>query len=294
MPTTPNNTPTFHALVIKLTAQESGSLAAGVGEMAHAAFYAAIQAVDPDLSAHMHDAQQRKAFSLSPLYGYRQQHGRLRVRAGDQGWLRLGLLDDQLFGVFMQHLLDSRQPVIRLGPVHFAITEVLGSPGGHPWVGYTTLEQLRALDETPQRWRLEFASPTAIRWGEADSGTRRVEVFPQPRMTIAGLRKRWDRWTGETWGRDFEEWVERNVVVSRVWRWETKPVIYRKQTYVGGQGQLEYRLLDGRERAKAIHLNRLLQLAFFTGVGYKTTHGLGQMRVMEPSTINRERKGPNG
>ncbi len=272
----------FHALVIQLTALETGVLPGTLGELAHAAFYAAAQAVDPVLSAQMHGAQERSAFSLSPLYGYSQNlpDGRVRVNQGQPGWLRLGLLDDRLFAVFMHHLLNNSRPTIRLGPVHFAITTVLGNPGSHPWVGYTTLDQLRALSATPDQWTLEFASPTAIRWGEAENKTRRVELFPQPRMAIAGLRSRWDRLTGDTWGRAFEEWVERNVIVSRIWHWQTQSFGFQKQTYVGGLGRLDYRLLDASHAANAAHLNRLWQLAFYTGIGYKTTHGLGQVRIV--------------
>ena len=106
-----------------------------------------------------------------------------------------------------------------------------------------------------------------------------MEVFPQPRTAVAGLRSRWDRWTGQSWGREFEEWVERNVVVGRIEGWRTQPFRYRKQTYVGGLGTLEYRLVDMRDAAAAAHLHRLLHLAFYTGIGYKTTHGLGQVRL---------------
>jgi len=212
----------LHAIVIKLIALESGTLPGTVGELAHAAFYAAVQAVDPELAQCMHNARARAAFSLSPLYGYWQspQDGRIHVGQGQEGWLRLGLLDEQLFAVFMQHLLYSGvtggAPGIRLGRVPFTITEALGAPGSHPWVGYTTLDHLHALDETPDRWTLEFLSPTAIRWGDADNGKRRVEVFPQPRLAMAGLRTRWDRMTGAEWGRAFEEWVERNVIVTLI------------------------------------------------------------------------------
>jgi CRISPR-associated endoribonuclease Cas6 len=275
-------THSLHALVIKLVAQQPGTLPGTVGELAHAAFYAAIQAVDPALASQMHDAQQRSAFSLSPLYGYWQspQDGKIRVGAGQEGWLRLGLLDDRLFAVFMQHLLNSRAPAIRLGDVHLAVTTVFGAPGSHPWVGYTTLDELRSLHATAQHWVLQFESPTAIRWGAAANGARRVEMFPQPRMAIAGLRTRWDRMAGESWGRPFEEWVEQNVIVGRIWHWETQTFAFQKQRYSGGLGKLEYRLLDASNTANTAHLNRLLQFAFYTGVGYKTTHGLGQVRVL--------------
>jgi CRISPR-associated endoribonuclease Cas6 len=275
-------TQSFHALVIQLMAQEDGILPGTVSELAHAAFYAAVQAVDPALAQQMHDAQQRSAFSLSPLYGYWQspQDGRIHVRAGQEGWLRLGLLDDGLFALFTHHLLTSSRPMLRLGPLHFAISQVYGAPGSHPWVGYTTLADLRALHQTPNRWVLQFESPTAIRWGEADNRTRRVELFPQPRKAIAGLRTRWDRLTGESWGRAFEEWVERNVVVGRIWQWQTQPWVFQRQRYSGGLGKLEYRLLDPRQVEHVAQLNRLLHLAFYTGIGYKTTHGLGQVRLL--------------
>lgn len=48
----------------------------------------------------------------------------------------------------------------------------------------------------------------------------------------------------------------------------------------GGYGKLEYRVLDARNQANVAHLNRLLHLAFYTGIGYKTTHGLGQVRLL--------------
>ena len=279
------NSQSLHALVLKLTAQNQGTLHSTVGELAHAAFYAAIQAADAELAQRLHDAPSRKGFALSPLYGYWQSPAdqRFHINPGQPGWLRVSLLDDELFGTLMRHLMTLRQPTIRIGEVHLAIGEVLGTPGSHPWVGYTTVEQLRALEETPRRWSLEFASPTAIRWGQADDGTRRVELFPQPRPAIASLRSRWDRLAGEQWGKEFEEWVERNIVVGRVRRWQTEPIRYKKNTYVGGVGELDYHLLDKSNstssRTNIAHFNRLLHLAFYAGIGYKTTHGLGQVRI---------------
>lgn len=291
-------TQSLHAIVLKLTATRAGSLHATIGELGHAAFYACIDAVDPALAQRVHDAEQRKPFSLSPLYGYWQspKDRRIHIGAGQEGWLRLGLLDEDLFAAFMQHILYSGvtggAPGIQLGDIPFTITEALGSPGDHPWVGYATMEQLISLDDAPDRWVLEFESPTAIRWGQADKkgqpgkGTRKVEIFPQPRLAIASLRSRWNRMMGDTddlkFDIEFEEWVERNIIVSKIFHWETQPFPYKKQTYVGGMGKLEYRLLDTSNRDYAIHFHRLLLLAFFAGVGYKTTHGLGQVLIHSP------------
>ena len=275
------STTALRALVLDLSALDEGVLPVLAGELAHAAFYAVVQSVDPALSQQMHDAQGRSAFALSPLYGYwaSPYDRKVKVNAGQPGWLRVCLLEDRLFEVFQEHLLNSPLPTIRLGDVRLAMRHVYGAPGSHPWCGFTTLDELRSMTATPTRWKVDFASPTAIRWGEADNKARRIEVFPQPRMAIAGLRSRWDKLTGDTWGREFEEWVERNVIVSAVRRWQMESFTYQRQRYKGGVGTLEYEVLDASNSANVAHLNRLLHLAFYTGIGYKTTMGLGQVKI---------------
>ncbi|MBU6351686.1 MAG: CRISPR-associated endoribonuclease Cas6 [Chloroflexi bacterium] len=275
-------TTAVRALVLDMMALEEGFLPLLAGELAHAAFYAIVETIDPVLSQQMHDAQGRSAFAISPLYGYwRTPYDRkIKVHSGQGAWMRVSLLDDTLFEVFQKHLLSSPLPTIQIGRIPLAITQVYGAPGSHPWCGYTTVEQLAALEPGEERWTVEFASPTAIRWGSADNAARRIEIFPQPRMVVAGLRARWDRLTGEQWGRDFEEWVERNVIVGAVRRWQMESFTYQRQQYRGGIGVLDYQLLDGGRREHLAHLNRLFHLAFYTGVGYKTTMGLGQVRLI--------------
>ena len=99
----------------------------------------------------------------------------MKVDIGQEGWLRISLLDERLFAAFMQRLLGEAGPTIRLGNIRFAVTEVLGAPGSHPWVGYTKLIDLRQTELSAERWDLEFASPTAIRWAKqitVDDGSR--------------------------------------------------------------------------------------------------------------------------
>lgn len=82
--------------------------------------------------------------------------------------------------------------------------------------------------------------------------------------------------------------MERNVVVSRIVCWQTQTVAFQKQRYSGGLGQVDYRLLDPSDLARAAHLDRLWRLAFYTGIGYKTTHGLGQVRLLDAGALAEE------
>jgi len=193
------------------------------------------------------------------------------------------LLDDELAGVFLRAMTHPTLPVLRVGDVELGILGALGAPGSHPWSGYTTLAELAALDHAADSWTVEFASPLAINWGKLPNGNRRALTFPMPRIAIAGLRTRWDRLTGERWGIAFEEWVERSIVVSRVHRWRNESFRFQQRDFTGGVGKLEYQALNSSPRANVVHFERLLRLAFYTGIGYKTTYGLGQVRLLDPT-----------
>jgi hypothetical protein len=49
----------------------------------------------------------RKPFTISPLEGFgRGQKGSLTIEAGQEGWLRVTLLDPALFHTFIQYFLQ--------------------------------------------------------------------------------------------------------------------------------------------------------------------------------------------
>ena len=108
--------PDLYALIIKLTATQNGRLRATQGHLAHAAFLNIVQQVDPTLSEQLHEMDGRKPFTLSPLQGFGHGHkGQLTIGAGQSGWLRLTLLDPQLFQTFIRYFLEgSARPTLRL------------------------------------------------------------------------------------------------------------------------------------------------------------------------------------
>lgn len=120
----------FRSFVLNLTALNAGVLNGAAGELAHAAFYAAIRAADPPLAQRMHDAQERAAFTLSPLFGYWRspQDKLIHINSGQPGFLRVTLLDDELAGVFLRSLQRQTLPVLRLGEIELGITAAIGAP----------------------------------------------------------------------------------------------------------------------------------------------------------------------
>lgn len=269
----------FHAFVIHLHARHEARLPASHGDLAQAAFYAAIDATAPELAQALHDHDQRKPYTLSRLRGpMRRENGVLHLPAGWEGDFRLTLLHSSLFNAFMQHLLNDPNVNIRLGQADFAVSHVYGAPGSHPWCGYTTAQAL--LDEAGEdrQIRLHVASPTSFSLKDrADSGQPRIQVLPDAELIWAGLRSNWQRFTGQAIPYEFEAWVRRNVVVGEVQCWETKMLRYKRNPLVGGIGDVTFQALDD-DPAMLRTWNLLADFAFYAGVGRKTSMGMGQCR----------------
>ncbi|MCP4425280.1 MAG: CRISPR-associated endoribonuclease Cas6 [Chloroflexi bacterium] len=274
--------PDLYALVIRLIAKKSGTLRATVGHLAHAAFLDILHQVDPAVSQAIHDINGRKPFTISPLHGYGHgRHGKLHIKSGQEGWLRVTLLDPALFHTFISHFLQGNaRPAIRLDNNEFHISEILSSPGSHPLAGYDSLQNLRAKWEQTtklpdcQTIRLHFRTPTAF---SLKNGRRRhMHILPDPPLVFGQLASYWDTLTGSDTKEAVREFAAFDVVVARH-NIKSHMNQYRRGKQVGFAGRVTFEILDKDNDGMIQHINRLADLAFFTGVGSKTTMGMGQI-----------------
>ncbi len=272
----------FHALIINLQARHEAILPASHGNLAQAAFLGTIDATAPELARALHDHHQRKPYTLSKLHGSMQRRkGELYLPAGWEGSFRLTLLHSSLFNAFMQQLLSAPTFDLRLGSAHFNLSHIYGAPGSHPWCGYATAEQLLAAAAAEAEIRLDFHSATSFNLtAKSDSGRERVLVLPDPGRVWSSLRAKWQDFAGRPIPADFEKWVERNVVVKQMRRWETKSWRYKGKSLLGGRGDVIFKALDD-DQAMRRWWNLLADFAFYAGVGRKTSLGMGQCRRLE-------------
>lgn len=278
--------PDLYALIIRLTAARDGRLRATQGHLAHAAFFDILREADAPLAERLHSGDGRKPFTVSALEGFgRGRDGRLFVEAGQEGWLRVTLLDPRLFAAFIGFFLRGNPRVaLRLEQTEFQVSEVLSTPGSHPLAGYATLADLRArwdataLTAAQSTIALDFRSPTAFSLRGGPGAGRRMHVLPDPPLVFGELAGYWDGLTGDDTQAAVRDFAARDVVVSR----------YDLATHMGdyGGGRLQigfagraaFEILNHDQPDLARHLNRLADLAFFTGLGSKTTMGMGQVR----------------
>jgi CRISPR-associated endoribonuclease Cas6 len=305
----------LYALLIKLRPLEYGTLMPFSGEFVHAALLDWIRDAAPDIAAMLHDGNQRRLFTCSNLqFPLAAQ----RLRDAERGnvhlplypekvyTIRLTLLLGELFPLFYSLLTrysskgsrTENKPFLRLGKQAFLLEEVVSMPeDGHHWSGYASfgefVENARSLRLKPaERLTLEFATLTTFHRGLADSKYgKHYTLLPLPQFVFPWLARRW-RELAPTELADviqrepIERYIAEDGVIIDDHTLLTHWVQFNRHPQRGFLGTCTYEL-RGPDEVNASpdqltirqQLILLSWLAFYTGVGYKTTMGMGQVRL---------------
>lgn len=292
--------------VIKLTNQHPATLTYLGGQHAHAAFLDVVRAVDESLSQRLHDLNGRKPFTVSPLMGlpktfnhkghpspefrtgsiHEGKEQGIRLREGWECWLRVTMLDDGLFRSFIEYFMnfpsstgrgvrgEGKHPQIRLGDAHFLVSEILTTPGSHPWAGYISIEELqKRLDEpAPAKFVFELHTPTSFRLQDKEIATK-----PTPKLVFGNLAGAWRALTGENNVEAVEKYADANLVMRNS-KLRPDRLVLHNNPQLGSVGRVEFIRADKTDHPTARALNLLADLAFYSGLGRKTAQGMGMVR----------------
>ncbi len=286
----------LYSIVLVLTPTRETTVRATMGHQVHAAFLRTVRESDPALAEVLHAPNlPSRPFTVSQLQGMeRARGGQVRLSPGRDYWLRFTVLYPPIFERFMARFLHGKgRPVIRLGRALLLVKEILTTPGSHPWSGYTSWAQLAAEASPEPEITLAFTSPTGFGFGQKEWG-KKVIVLPEPVPVFGSLTRSWNNMAPPPLQIDrkaLRAYVEEHVVVKRLHGLETKLLRFRSAPQVGFVGQVTYGLMAENEAARC-QLNGLAGLAFYTGVGMKTTMGMGQCRkTVNEQTTNRDDDG---
>lgn len=310
------NTSQLYALHLCLRPVQAGTLMPFNGELVHAAFLTWLKAAAPDISRWLHEGQKRRLFTCSSLHFNRPAHV---VQKAEQGnihlpldpqeiyTLRLTLLLGELFPLVhealtrahISHPGTTASPFIQLGKQHFLLEDVLitnDDPNG--WTGFTSLttliEQARATHFSHDTTlTLEFASLTAFNRGHRKIGYgSHTLLLPLPQFVFANLARHWQEiappeLAGVIESERLEHYLQDDGVIIVDYNLKTHHVHFTTHQQRGFLGTCTYQLRDPRERTSdnapltlPQQILLLANLAFYSGVGYKTAMGLGQTRLI--------------
>ena len=210
--------------------------------------------------------------------------------------LRITILDAAIFGVLFQHLITRpRTFIIRLGEVRFEVSRLIGSPepgaAANSWASYSSFADLSASTAVHREYAFEFVSPTAFSMGQKSWG-KVMNLLPEPTYVFESLAKQWEVFApahlriaaSDLNPRDFVNWCAESLIVAR-YRLETRYLPSNKFAQPGFQGTITYELKRAQASREARWLTPLAHFALFSGVGYKTSMGMGQARCLNLTRV---------
>ena len=279
----------LYSFILEIMAMHDATLSTTTGHQTHALFLDLVKQTDPTLSARLHNEPHYRPFTVSPLRGGQERRTDLCIKAGHIYRLRITLLDG---GVLWQdlssHFLAAAGTTLRLDDAEFLLHYIHTTPTSDPigWAGYT---DWITLSNTKPRSNItiQFASPTAF-----SLSARNFALFPEPTLLWDSLMRTWNLHAPEVLRIEklaLRKFVQQYVKIND-YTLHTVALHYPKYAQKGFVGNCTYLVKDfsrlsngnkGEEDPCVQQLAALAQFAQYAGVGYKTTMGMGQARLLE-------------
>lgn len=265
------------------------------GRHIHALFLTLVSSVDKELGDRLHGEKANKGFSLSPIQqlaiGSGNSFNKPNLkRANSQNtkaknlswhnqeilpstpcWWRIALLDEVLFskltGLWLN--LNPEHP-FHLGSADLYITSILGTPqSSQPWSNFATYQQIfDRASETERNITFHLATPTAFRQGKFDS------PLPTRDNVFKSLCDRWNTYSEIPINPEIIEYIFPS-------KFDIKTEVvknYDTHSFIGCVGEIGYRILGDASPEVIRQINALADFALFSGIGRKTTMGMGMGR----------------
>jgi CRISPR-associated endoribonuclease Cas6 len=267
------------AIVLTLTSPTDATLPAHLGRANYAATLAALQRLNPALGPALHDGEGIKPLTCSGLLTGAGDHDQIRLRAGATCYVRMTGLTPLASEALAAALLHSPPPTWPLAGHEFVVSNVCCDADQEPWSGQTTYETLAAAqllqpEGLSRKVSLLFHSPTAFQ-----SKGMHIPV-PLPNLVFGSLVDRWNAFSPVTLSPEVRRFGEELVALSN-YRLESQVVVQKNGApLIGGVGRATYTALGG-DRYWLATMQMLADFALYSGVGVKTTIGLGQVRRVD-------------
>lgn len=295
------------AIQLRLHPIEAGWVVANAGPQLQAAFLDLVRQADPALAEELHTPNRRRPYTLGMLQGFNTMTASQQAEALDHGkdlavhpsqvyWLRLTVLNDALFDTFNRVLLFKAQGLIlRVGEVRFAVSRILTQPedrqAERSWVASSSFSSLYNPVRALETYRFEFHTPTVFSLGKKSWG-KHLHLFPEPAYVFESLANQWENFAPQSLRvgvhaltpHGIGQWCAEQIVAAN-YTLTTSHLYAKKFGQVGFQGTITYDVKGKRTDPEALWLSTLARFAFFSGVGYKTTMGMGQTRCLSLPAI---------
>lgn len=246
----------------------------------HGWFFRTLERVDPARATALHTVGRRKPFTIwaGPRFSLGAAGATPDPDDLRRHWLRITVLAPDVAPLVERALRLDRE--IRLGRASFEVSRWTADATVHPWAGISPYDELSLEADRngpgSRRVRLRFLTPTAF------SGDASPTLFPHAKLVFTSLMKSWNTHSGCPVPPEIERELIGAVREEAHAVRTAGPVSFGRFFLNGFVGDCEYSLgaKASVEAQRTLHV--LTRYAFFSGVGLKTTMGMGQV-IGEPA-----------
>lgn len=248
----------------KLRCTAPGTVLGNAGSELHALLFNALHSANKDFAAKIH-ALELKPFTLGPLNGRSTREGGRFIIEKDYLYsFELASLETEMteyLPLIRTYLAGSD---IRLGGARFILEEakpLFKKP--RPYF------KLMTSDEVKEELGVVFKSPACFR------RNGKLNLFPLPDLLLSGLARRWAHFSDAA----LPDYNTDTIMVTK-YGLKTSLVKFDRYNLVGFRGFCSYSFTKEARDIDRWSVSVLLNYGTIAGVGYKTTMGMGQIRVI--------------
>lgn len=257
------------SLVCILEAQETRDVPLSWGQALHGLILRLAREKNRSLSKEWHDSQDIKPFSLSPLFGkFAKTPTGYKVVRNHTYWFKLGVLGAEGFNSLGDALfpLVAKNGELLISNITFKIIDAMLAD--HPWAALSSWQELNKVNPNGNPIIIRFFSPTTFRRKKAN------RIIPDPELVFGSLLNKWNKFGSRKIENEFKDrFLE--IIISR-YSLTTSTYNLNTQPMIGFKGRCGYEIFDDKVLSTAA---KLANLAIFSGIGQKTTMGMGVARV---------------
>lgn len=278
-----------YAIVIHTFPKTDLPLIHAQGKVLHGLFYELLQKASVAKGDEIHDTTGLKPFSTALLLNERQRRAE-GIRAGEELKVRFTFLDDTIYPLLSRYFLATQDLHLELVHTELTVARILTTPQStEEWAGYTSFADLyRHASDEEKRFSFHFATPTFFKRGGGPAYPDLIVPLPLPDLVFGSLLRNWNQFSALPFSEEalLKDIFAHNLEMTshRIASQQARLVFqqpdgkYRTTAFPGFIGQCHFRLLAVHDAEVVKQLNALADLAFFSGIGARTTMGFGVAR----------------
>lgn len=257
------------AIDISLRADEECQLPHPCAHLLHAAVLDLVRLHNPAAAKMLHDDAQVKPFTVSTLITDRKpSSGTVSIPKEAKCSVRVCTAGKDAFDAIICPLFNALnvERLFHLKGFRFSATAAVMNP---PLGGVESFKDM--LDQPAATAEMQFVSPTTFR-------RKGLNVpLPDPQLVYGSLFQKWQTFSGLPASEELFQEMSSVIALTRT-RISTSMWRFPRFVLVGFEGTAVYELTKSVSRDAYLLFAALSKLSFYTGVGYRTTMGMGQCR----------------